>query len=286
MIVFAGMIGVGKTTYAEKLADSLGARLFREPVEDNPFLPLYYVNPNRWALALQLHFLNKKYSQVKDSMQLDRSVIDGSIYEGEIFTKLNYDMGNISKEEYDLYMDSLSIMMEETEELPQKTPDLLVYLTAPKEYILDKIVNRGREFEQPTASNKLLEYYSNLLDRYEEWYVNYNQSRKMRIDVSKYDINNAEDWEKILNLITGRQGSYDLVGQKFQLIYDDKLNNVEVDLGTYDTPDRCMQELEQWWSDHNFKPYYLRTWYSNNTLVIDYGNHLGFYCIKAIVEEY
>ena len=198
MIVIAGMIGVGKTTYAEKLAEELNIQLFKEPVDDNPFLPLYYMNPKKWAFSLQLFFLNKRFKQVKASSKLKNAVLDRSIYEDEIFTRLNYNTGNISKEEYDLYVDLLDNMMEEVNDLQKKAPDLLVYLTAPKEYILNKIVNRGREFEQPTESNQLLEYYSSLLDRYEEWYVNYNQSRKMRIDVSNYDIiNNPADWQEV-----------------------------------------------------------------------------------------
>jgi|GEM_PF-32013 len=287
MIVIAGMIGVGKTTYAEKLAEELNVQLFKEPVDDNPFLPLYYMNPKKWAFSLQLFFLNKRFKQVKESSKLKNAVLDRSIYEDEIFTRLNYDTGNISKEEYDLYVDLLDNMMEEVNDLQKKAPDLLVYLTAPKEYILNKIVNRGREFEQPTESNQLLEYYSSLLDMYEQWYTNYDKSRKMRIDVSNYDIiNNPADWQEVYNLITQRQKcEYDLVGNKFQLVYEDKLKDVDVDLGTFDTPEECIQSVNQWWEDNNFKPTYMRMWYTNNSLVIDYGNHLGFYVIKGINDE-
>ena len=59
MIVFSGMIGVGKSTYAKKLAEELNIKLFEEPVDDNPILPLYYNNIKKWAFALQIFFLNK-----------------------------------------------------------------------------------------------------------------------------------------------------------------------------------------------------------------------------------
>ena len=85
MIVFAGMIGVGKTTYAEKLAEELNVQLFKDPVDDNPFLPLYYMNPKKWAFSLQLFFLNKRFKQVKESSKLKNAVLDRSIYEDEIY---------------------------------------------------------------------------------------------------------------------------------------------------------------------------------------------------------
>lgn len=287
MIVFSGMIGVGKSTYAKKLAEELNIKLFEEPVDDNPILPLYYNNIKKWAFALQIFFLNKRFKLIKEASKLDNSVLDRSIYEDQLFTKLNHDLGNISKEEYDLYCDLLDNMMEEIDGLNKKSPDLLVYLTAPKEYILNNIVKRGREFEQPNENNQLLGYYSKLIEVYDKWYEDYDKSRKIRIDVSNYDIvNNEDDWKEVFSIITNRQQpKYDLVGNKFQLIYDDKIKNVIVDLGTFNTPEECMENIYQWWKDNNFEPGYIRTWYTNNTLVIDYGNHLGFYGIRGVCDE-
>lgn len=287
MIVFAGMIGVGKSTYAKKLADELNIKLFEEPVDDNPILPLYYNDIKKWAFALQIFFLNKRFKLIKEASKLDNSVLDRSIYEDQLFTKLNYDMGNISKEEYNLYCDLLENMMEEIEGLPQKSPDLLVYLTAPKEYIINNIVKRGREFEQPNENNRLLDYYTKLINVYDEWYENYNKSRKIKIDVSNYDIlNNNDDWKEVYDIIMNRQQTkIDLVGNKFNLVYSDKLNGVLVDLGTYDTPDECLEIVYLWWEKNNFKPNYIRQWYSNNALIIDYGNQTGFYEIRGVCDE-
>ena len=287
MIVFAGMIGVGKSTYAKKLAEELNVKLFEEPVDDNPILPLYYNDIKKWAFALQIFFLNKRFKLIKEASKLDNSVLDRSIYEDQLFTKLNHDMGNISKEEYDLYCDLLENMMEEIEGLPQKSPDLLVYLTAPKEYIINNIVKRGREFEQPNENNRLLDYYTKLISVYDEWYENYSKSRKIKIDVSNYDIlNNNDDWKEVYNIIMNRQQTkIDLVGNKFNLVYSDRLNGVLVDLGTYNTPDECLEIVYQWWDMNNFKPNYIRQWYSNNALIIDYGNQTGFYEIRGVCDE-
>lgn len=181
MIVFSGMIGVGKSTYAKKLAEELDIKLFEEPVDDNPILPLYYNNIKKWAFALQIFFLNKRFKLIKEASKLDNSVLDRSIYEDQLFTKLNHDLGNISKEEYDLYCDLLDNMMEEIEGLPQKSPDLLVYLTAPKEHILNNIVKHGREFEQPNENNQLLDYYSKLIEVYDNGTKNMISQEKLEL---------------------------------------------------------------------------------------------------------
>lgn len=178
MIVFAGMIGVGKSTYSKRLAEELNVKLFEEPVDNNPILPLYYNDIKKRAFALQIFFLNKRFELIKKASKLDQSVLDRSIYEDKLFTKLNYRMNNISKEEYDLYCDLLDNMMEEIKELPRKSPDLLVYLTAPKEAILKNIKKRGREYEQPTKENHLLDYYSKLMNIYDKWYQDYGKSKK------------------------------------------------------------------------------------------------------------
>ncbi|MBW9211862.1 MULTISPECIES: deoxynucleoside kinase [Terrabacteria group] len=203
MIVLAGMIGVGKTTYAQKLAESLGTTLFEEPVEDNPILPLYYRDLKRYAFALQIFFLNKRFKLIKEAFYEDNNVLDRSIYEDGLFTFINYERGNITKEEYELYCDLVDNMMEELDSLPKKAPDLLVYLSAKPAYIFENIRKRGRDYEQPTKENGLEDYYKDLISHYEDWYKAYNKSAKIAIEVDQYDIlENEKDWQEVLNTIT------------------------------------------------------------------------------------
>lgn len=79
---------------------------------------------------MQLYFLNKRFRLIKKAYRDKNNILDRSIYEDALFTKINVDKGTISQEEYDIYLDLLDNMMEELAGLPKKAPDLLVYLRA------------------------------------------------------------------------------------------------------------------------------------------------------------
>lgn len=201
VIVFAGMIGVGKTTWTEKLSEYLGTQPFYESVDDNPILDKFYDDPKRWAFPLQIFFLNKRFDAIKQALSDDNNVLDRSIYEDALFTKINYEQGNMSKEEYDLYVELLDNMMEELEGMPKKSPDLLIYLTGDFDLILERIKHRGRDFEQWDDDPELLEYYRTLYDAYDEWYEEYDKSPKVKIDVGEVDVLNGKDVHLVFNKI-------------------------------------------------------------------------------------
>lgn len=201
VIVFAGMIGVGKTTWTEKLSEYLGTQPFYESVDDNPILDKFYDDPKRWAFPLQIFFLNKRFDAIKQALSDDNNVLDRSIYEDALFTKINYEQGNMSKEEYDLYVELLDNMMEELEGMPKKSPDLLIYLTGDFDLILEHIKHRGRDFEQWDDDPELLEYYRTLYNAYDEWYEEYDKSPKIKIDVGEIDVLNGKDVHLVFNKI-------------------------------------------------------------------------------------
>ena len=111
MIITAGMIGVGKTTLTAKIADHLHTKAFFEPVGENPVLPLYYKDPKQYGFLLQIYFLNKRFSMIKQALSDDNNVLDRSIYEDALFTKENNAEGNISDTELDVYLKLLDNMM-------------------------------------------------------------------------------------------------------------------------------------------------------------------------------
>lgn len=201
VIVFAGMIGVGKTTWTEKLSEYLGTQPFYESVDDNPILDKFYDDPKRWAFPLQIFFLNKRFDAIKQALSDDNNVLDRSIYEDALFTKINYEQGNITKEEYDLYVELLDNMMEELDGMPKKSPDLLIYLTGDFDLILSHIKHRGRDFEQWDDDPELLEYYRTLYNAYDEWYEQYDKSPKIKIDVGEVDVLNGKDVHLVFNKI-------------------------------------------------------------------------------------
>ena len=127
VIITAGMIGVGKTTLTAKIADHLHTKAFFEPVGENPVLPLYYKDPKQYGFLLQIYFLNKRFSMIKQALSDDNNVLDRSIYEDALFTKENNAEGNISDTELDVYLKLLDNMMSDLNKLPKKAPDLMVY---------------------------------------------------------------------------------------------------------------------------------------------------------------
>lgn len=201
VIVMAGMIGAGKTTYTAKLAEALGTKAFYEPVDDNPILDKYYEDPDKYGFALQIYFLNKRFGLIKQAYYDNDNVLDRSIYEDALFTKVNVDQGSISQEEYQIYLNLLDNMMEELQGMPKKAPDLLVFLDGSFEHILENIQKRGRSYEQPSKKNQLLDYYQTLYREYKIWYEQYDKSPKIRIWTDHYDIHNSNDWQTIYEKI-------------------------------------------------------------------------------------
>lgn len=198
----AGMIGAGKSTYTEMISRRLGTEAFFESVDYNPILDKFYDNPQKWAFSLQIYFLNTRFRSIKAALTDDNNVLDRSIYEDALFTRVNHLQGNISKEEMDIYNDLLANMMEELEGMPKKAPDLLIYLDGSFETILDHIRKRGREFEQIEDDSDLLAYYELLFKNYEQWYQEYDQSPKIKINIDTFDIvNNSGDEEKVMSII-------------------------------------------------------------------------------------
>lgn len=214
----AGMIGAGKSTYTEMISRRLGTEAFFESVDYNPILDKFYDNPQKWAFSLQIYFLNTRFRSIKAALTDDNNVLDRSIYEDALFTRVNHLQGNISQEEMDIYNDLLANMMEELEGMPKKAPDLLIYLDGSFETILDHIRKRGREFEQIEDDSELLAYYELLFKNYEQWYQEYNQSPKIKINIDTFDIvNNSGDEEQVMAII--EKALLEVRGEEAELTY-------------------------------------------------------------------
>lgn len=204
VIITAGMIGVGKTTLTAKIADHLHTKAFFEPVGENPVLPLYYKDPKQYGFLLQIYFLNKRFSMIKQALSDDNNVLDRSIYEDALFTKENNAEGNISDTELDVYLKLLDNMMSDLNKLPKKAPDLMVYSETSFETILHRIKKRGRDYEQIDDNPELKDYYYKMWSAYQDWYQEYNASPKMKIDLDKYDLEDPQNVATVLGMIDER----------------------------------------------------------------------------------
>lgn len=204
VIITAGMIGVGKTTLTAKIADHLHTKAFFEPVGENPVLPLYYKDPKQYGFLLQIYFLNKRFSMIKQALSDDNNVLDRSIYEDALFTKENNAEGNISDTELDVYLKLLDNMMSDLKKLPKKAPDLMVYSETSFETILYRIKKRGRDYEQIDNNPELKDYYYKMWSAYQDWYQEYDASPKMKIDLDKYDLEDPQNVTTVLGMIDER----------------------------------------------------------------------------------
>ena len=161
-ILVAGNIGSGKTSLTERIGARLGWRTAFESVSDNPYLAAFYADMRQWSFHLQVFFLGHRAQQHRALANSPESAIaDRSIYEDAyIFARALHHLGNLDERDYQSYRAVFDLVVAG---LPR--PDLLLYLRAPVNVILDRIRKRGRGMETGISAE-----YLTLLDTfYEEW---------------------------------------------------------------------------------------------------------------------
>jgi deoxyadenosine/deoxycytidine kinase len=167
MIVLAGNIGAGKTSLTERLGARLGWQAAFESVADNPYLPDFYTDMRAWSYHLQVFFLGHRAEQYLELAGSPQSaILDRSIYEDAyIFARALHHMNNLDERDYLSYRRIFDLVVNH---LPP--PDLLIYLKAPVEVLMERIRRRGREIESGITAE-----YLGLLDSfYEDWMVTFD----------------------------------------------------------------------------------------------------------------
>jgi 2-amino-4-hydroxy-6-hydroxymethyldihydropteridine diphosphokinase len=195
-VAFEGNIGAGKTTLATKIAEDFNAKSVLERFADNPFLPKFYKDQNRYAFPLEMSFLADRYKQLSDDLSQfdlfkDFVVADYHIFKSLIFAKIT-----LAEDEYRLYSNLFHIIYKE---MPK--PDLYVYLYQNSDRLLQNIKKRGRSYEQ--------EIEADYLDKINTGYLDYIKSQTdlniLIIDVSDRDfVKNHEDYLFILSEIQNK----------------------------------------------------------------------------------
>ena len=185
-IVVEGPIGVGKTTLANKLAVSFGSDLLLECADENPFLEKFYDDPKAAALPTQLFFLLQRARQLKEMKQGDMfnpvRVADFLIEKDRLFAELTLDLDEL--ELYEQVYNSLTI------DVP--SPDLVVYLQAPVEVLLERIQKRGLKHERFIEAA----YLQRLCDSYIQFFYQYNNAPLLIVNAADIDFaNNNSDYE-------------------------------------------------------------------------------------------
>lgn len=193
-VAIEGNIGAGKTTLAESIAADFNAKLVLERFADNPFLPKFYKDKNRYAFPLEMSFLADRYQQVHDDLgQLDLFkdfiVADYDIYKSLIFAKVT-----LQEEEYKLYRRLFELMYKDI-----KRPELYVFLFQSTEKLIENIKKRGRKYEQNIAP----QYLDSLQKGYLDFIKSQSESQIKIIDITDMDfVKNRSDYLEILRQIS------------------------------------------------------------------------------------
>ena len=191
-IAIEGPIGVGKTSLAQLLSKELGARLVLEDFEDNPFLPDFYNDPERFGFQTQLFFLLQRYRQQQDLRQVDMFqkllITDYMFVKDRLFASLN-----LGDKEMQLY-DTVASLLERN----IIRPDIVIYLQADTDVLMKNIEKRGRNMEK----NITWEYIDALNQVYTEYFFRYQDTPLVIINTNNIDfVENENDLKEVIDYI-------------------------------------------------------------------------------------
>lgn len=191
-IVVEGPIAVGKTSLARLLAARLNAQLMLEDAQSNPFLERFYRNPERFAFATQMFFLFQRALQAGDIKQQDMfglpTVADFLIDKDVLFARMN-----LADDEFDLYHRMYQFLQPNT-----ATPDLVIYLQATANTLIERVQRRGWLVEKPISER----YLRDVVDVYAQYFHEYDASPLLIVNSENLNfVDNPKDFELLLQRI-------------------------------------------------------------------------------------
>ncbi len=161
-LAIAGNIGVGKTELTTRLSAELGWMAYYEPVIQNPYLDDFYAEMSRWSFHLQIYFLSERF---KAQVQIGSSALpfiqDRTIYEdAEIFARTLHEQGSMTDVDYRNYTSLFHVLVSFL-----RKPDLIIYLKASPDVLMERIARRGRASERSISRD----YIARLNQAYDDW---------------------------------------------------------------------------------------------------------------------
>ena len=191
-IAIEGNIGAGKTTLCQKLATHWDARLVLEQFDDNPFLPYFYENQERYAFSVELFFMTERHKQLQETLSQQDLFQTNTISDYFFVKTLLFAKNNLSHEEYRLFQRLFNVL---NASFPK--PELLVYLHRPVEKLLENIRNRGRSYEQDISP----QYLTNIQQAYFDYFKTPSNLPILLLDISNSDIQDPVTFNKIIDIL-------------------------------------------------------------------------------------
>ncbi|MCP5151005.1 MAG: deoxynucleoside kinase [Ectothiorhodospiraceae bacterium] len=199
-VVVEGPIGVGKTTLARRLAAAWGADTLLEAPQDNPFLPRFYENQRAGALSTQLFFLLQRVRQVRELEQRDlfRSLVvaDYLIEKDRLFAGLTLDADELALYEQ-LFVQLVATSVQ---------PDLVIYLQAPVDVLLQRVATRGIDYELGIDAD----YLERLVAAYTRFFYHFEAAPLVIVNAAEVDFAHGDaDFETLLDKLSSiRKGRH------------------------------------------------------------------------------
>ncbi len=189
-IAVEGNIGAGKTSLSTMMSQDFNAKLILERFKDNPFLPKFYEDQNRYAFPLEMSFLADRYQQLSDDLAQYDLFTDFVVSDYDVFKSLIFAKITLQEDEYALYDKLFRIIYKELVK-----PDLYIYLYQNTDRLLENIKSRGRDYEQNIQPDYLIEINKSYLS-----FIKSQANIKVKIiDISELDfVNNRKDYLQIL----------------------------------------------------------------------------------------
>jgi len=192
-IAIEGNIGAGKTSLAYKISHDFNAKLILERFADNPFLPMFYKDAQRYAFPLEMSFLADRYQQISDDLSQLDLFKDFIVSDYDVFKSLIFSKVTLQEEEFKLYRKLFRLMYKDL-----RKPDLYVYLYQNTERLQENIKKRGRDYEQNIGND----YLEKINAGYLEFLKNQIDFNVKIIDISDKDfVENRADYLSILDAI-------------------------------------------------------------------------------------
>ncbi|MFT5749710.1 MAG: deoxyguanosine kinase [Ancylomarina sp.] len=192
-IVIEGNIGAGKTSLSDKIATDFNAKLILEQFAENPFLPKFYEEPEKYSFPLEMSFLADRYNQLKNELSEQDLFKSFTIADYYFMKSLIFSKQTLKDDEYKLYSQFFHIIYNS---LPK--PDLYVYLHSDVDKLLGNIKKRGRNYEQEITADYLLK----IQNSYFSFFKQQQDLNFLVIDTNNIDfIGDDSDYKKVCDVI-------------------------------------------------------------------------------------